>query len=475
VKRERTLKKTEADLLAGTAGALRDLSARVAPAAKGLGLDVFLVGGAVRDILEGRTFSGEWDLVVFGDGPAGAASLADELARSWGCREPIAFPRFGTHLVLGRDFQVEVADSRLRSRLEKHSGDPLLDDALSRDFTLNALYLDLCRPWSPDGAGILDPCGSGLADLGVKLLRTPVPAAVTLGDDPLRVFRAARFRATRGYRISPAFARAASHTRNLLSRLAPERILAEVNGILLGPKPSAGIEPLARWGALESVLPEIHAMAGFRQESPYHFPDLLRHSLRVVDRCRDDLALRWAALLHDCGKPASRVVSEGGDSYHGHERVGAGLAAKALTRLKAGKKLTREVSELVELHMVHYTDHWSDRAVRRFVRRAGGHLEKLLDLVEADSAALKLRKEKLAELAKLRQRLALLAGKTLPPRSPLAGDRIMELLGLPPGPLVGAAKQALSEAVEDGEIEPAEEPAREFLINWWKAAGNRPS
>ncbi len=475
MKKERILKRTAGDLPAETAAALRDLAGRVAPAAEELGLRVFLVGGAVRDILEGRRFSGEWDLVVFGAGPAGAAFLAQELARSWGCREPVAFPRFGTHLVVGRSFQVEVADSRLRTNLKQSAGDPLVDDALSRDFTLNALYLDLAGSWSPEGVNILDPCGRGLADLAGKLLRTPVPAALTLRDDPLRVFRAARFRATLGYRISPAFARAAASVGDLLSHLAPERVLAEVNKILLGVKPSAGLLPLARWGAFEIVLPEIHAMAGFRQESPYHFPDLLRHSLRVVDRCRDDLALRWAALLHDCGKPASRVVTEGGDSYHGHERIGAVLASEALTRLKAGKKLTREVSELVDLHMVHYGDQWSDRAVRRFVRRAGDHIDKLLDLVEADSASLKLRKEKLAELAKLRVRLALMAGKTPSPRSPLGGEEIMELLGLPPGPLVGAAKQALSDAVGDGEIEAAKKPAREFLFTWWKAGGNKPS
>jgi len=473
VKREQTLTRPQADPPAETVEALEDLSGKVAPIAKKFGLRVFLVGGAVRDLLEERAPSGEWDLVVFGGGQTGAVSLARELARSCGSREPITFPRFGTHLVVGKDFQVEVADARLRTSLKPLSGDPLLDDALSRDFTLNALYVDLARPGSLARVEIIDPCGRGLADLTGKRLRTPIPAKLTFNDDPLRVFRAARFRASRSYSVSPALARAAARVGDLLLRLAPERILAEMNAILLSEKPSAGLEPLARWGVFANVLPEVHAMAGFRQESPYHFPDLLMHSLRVVDRCRADLALRWAALLHDCGKPASRVVTSGGDTYHGHERIGSELAAKALTRLKAGKRLTREVAELVGLHMVHYGDQWSVRAVRRFIRRAGTRLDKLLDLVEADSASLKLRKEKLADLKKLRERLALLGGEVPPPRSPLGGDRIMEILGVPPGPWVGDAKRVLSEAVGEGEIEAEEEAARVFLVSWWKEAGNR--
>ena len=454
-----------------TVEALIDLSGKVAPVAKRLGLCVFLVGGAVRDLLEGRKFSGEWDLVVFGGEQEGAASLARELTVSWDTREPIAFPRFGTHLIVGSGFQVEVADAQLRTGLKPLSGDPLLDDALSRDFTLNALYVDLTGPTLFSEAGIIDPCGRGLTDLTEKLLRTPIPAKLTLRDDPLRVFRAARFRSSRSYAISPALARAAAGVGDLLPRLAPERILAEMNAILVSAQPSAGLEALARWGAFARVLPEVHALAGFRQESPFHFPDLLKHSLRVVDRCRNDLALRWAALLHDCGKPASRVITPKGDIYHGHERIGSELAAKALTRLKAGKRFTREVAELVDLHMVHYGEQWSDRAVRRFIRRAGSRLDKLLDLVEADSASLKLRKEKLADLGHLRERLSGMVGRTPEPQSPLGGKRIMELLGVPPGPWVGNAKKVLAEAFAEGEIEA--EAAGEFLVNWWKEAGNR--
>ena len=171
--------------------------------------------------------------------------------------------------------------------------------------------------------------------------------------------------------------------------IAPERILEEMNQTLLGDHPSLGLEILGRWNAFRDIMPEIQAMVGFRQNNPYHFPDLFRHTLRVVQRCPVDLSLRWAALLHDCGKPSTRVLSDEGESYHGHEAAGSELAAKLLTRLKAGRKLTAEVAELISLHMVHYQDEWSDRAVRRFIHRAGDHIDRLLALAEADSASLR--------------------------------------------------------------------------------------
>jgi poly(A) polymerase len=460
----------------GTVQALRFLSDNVAPVAQRLGLSIFLVGGAVRDLLEGRELTGEWDLVVFGGDESGAAAVAGELAHLRGVREPVIFPRFGTHLVVGKAFQAEVADARLRTALKPLSGDPLVDDALSRDFTLNSLYIDLTTlAVSEQSAGIevIDPGGFGLTDLRDGLLRTPMQAKLTLSDDPLRIMRAGRLRASRSYRLSPALGRASRGLAGHLSRIAPERILDEMNRILLSPRPSRGLYPLGCWGVYSEVLPEIHAMVGFRQNSPYHFPDLFSHSLRVVDRCRGDLALRWAALLHDCGKPAVRFSSQEGDTYHGHEATGAELAWKALTRLKAGKRLKREVRDLVSLHMVHYHDNWSDRAVRRFRRRAGTLLDKLLDLVEADSASLRLRKVKLRDLAKLRARLERLSCEEPSPDSPLGGERIMEVLGVPPGPWVGAAKKMLADAVEEGVTPPEERAAEKLLLRWWKVAGNK--
>ena len=450
----------------------------VAPVAMRLGLRVFLVGGAVRDILEERHFSGEWDVVVFGGGDEGAKRLAGEVSRARGVGEPVSFPRFGTHLVYGAQSRIEFAQAHLRSSLICISSDPLTADALSRDFTLNALYVELAGPESSkagsfETVGVLDPGGRGLADLKEGRLRTPITARRTFEDDPLRIFRAARLRASKSYRIDPPLGKAARHVSVRLSQVAPERILDEMNRILLSDHPSAGLELLGRWNAFGGIMPEVQAMVGFRQNNPFHFPDLFRHTLRVVDRCPNDLSLRWAALLHDCGKPAARVPSEGGDSYHGHESMGSELAESLLKRLKAGKKFTREVGELVRLHMVHYEDEWSDRAVRRFIHRSGGHLDRLLSLVEADSASLRLWKVKLRDLGRLRSRVEMIMRSLPEPRSPLTGKQIMNILGIEAGLTVGRAKKILIEAVVEGDIPPEADAARQFLLNWWQGGGDR--
>jgi poly(A) polymerase len=252
-----------------------------------------------------------------------------------------------------------------------------------------------------------------------------------------------------------------------LSDIAPERIREELDQILLSPEPSRGLDVLGRWGAFSNVAPEIQAMVGFVQDTPWHFPDLFRHTLRVVDRCPPDLELRWAALLHDCGKPLTRVQAEDGDSYYGHEAVGADVAETILKRFKCSRQRTREIVDLVRLHMVHYQEKWSDRAVGRFIRRAGSHLDKLLDLIEADSSSLRRRRGKLAELRRLRERIAAIRDRLPSPTSPLDGRSIMELLDLETGVLVGRAKEAVAEAVGDGRIPPEENAARRFLLEWY--------
>ncbi|MGD8353024.1 MAG: HD domain-containing protein, partial [Pseudomonadota bacterium] len=374
----------EAEVPDGTRRPLKDLFKEVAPAAAKLGLRVYLVGGAVRDLLGKSGFSGEWDIVVFGGGDEGARNLAALILEIRGGGVPVSFPRFGTSLVPGDSCRIEFAQAHMRSHLESFSPDPLVADAMARDFTLNALYVEITGAGLTEKVTVLDPGGQGLEDLDQGRLRTPVKAIMTFEDDPLRIFRAARLRACHSYSIDPSIGKAAKSSTALVAGIAPERVLDEMKLILLSSRPSLGLELLGRWNAFGPVMPEIQKMVGFKQDNPYHFPDLFRHTLRVVDRCPADLPLRWAALLHDCGKPDARTVTGGSECYHGHEAVGSELAANMLKRLKAGKKLTREVSDLVNLHMVHYQDEWSDRAVRRFIHRAGIHLERLLALVEAD-------------------------------------------------------------------------------------------
>ena len=457
---------------------LKALYNEVAPVAKRLGLCVFLVGGSVRDLVEGRQFSGEWDVVVFGEDDAGAITLAGEISRGRGGGEPVSFARFGTSLVTGAPSLIELSQAHLRSTLKSLSPDPLIADALARDFTLNALYLELTgsehsETDPPEVLNILDPSGLGFDDLEKSRLRTPIPAMKTFEDDPLRIFRAARFRTYNSYKLDPSIGKAARKVTARISGIAPERVFDEMNKILLSNCPSRGLEVLAKWHAFTVVMPEIQAMSGFRQNNPYHFPDLFSHTLRVVDRCPLDLSLRWAALLHDCGKPVTRTFSEAGESYHGHEAAGAELAQDLLKRLIAGRKLTREVVELIRLHMVHYQDEWSDRAVRRFIHRSGAHLDRLLALVEADSASLRLRADKLRDLDQLRLRVSNVMGTMPKPRSPLTGRQIMEILEIEPGLSVGRAKSVLVNAIVEGDIPAEEDAARKFLLKWWQGGGDR--
>jgi poly(A) polymerase len=460
--------------------ALSALFRSLAPAARRLGLRVFLVGGAVRDLSEGGPPRGEWDLVVLAARPGGAGALAEELARRWRWREPVAFPRFGTYLVEGPAGRVELSDSSLRTRLGLAGSDLLANDARSRDFTLNALYIGpLGDPLGPGSPGrpisVLDPTGRGAADLASGTLRTPIAPARTLADDPLRILRAARLAATRGYRPASSLSRAARECAPLLGKVAAERVREELTRLLTGEHPRRGLLLLGRWGALREVLPEAADMVGYPHDNPAHFNDLFLHVAKAVQAAPPDPVTRWAALLHDCGKPRCRVETPEGCKYYGHEAQGAELAEEALARLRFGKKTAREIASLVKLHMVFYQDEWTDGAVRRLGARAGALLPRLLDLLEADSRALRRYAMNTRGVMLLRRRVEEVLGGAPPPVSPLAGRAIMAELGIGPGPEVGEAKEELARAAAEGEIARGSRAAREHLLRWWKGRGGRPA
>ncbi len=428
----------------------------------------------MRTLVEGRSRPKDWDLVVLGPDDSGARRLAEELSSSWQVREPIAFHRFGTYLVPGPAGPVEITQESLRTGLAPEAADPLVRDSLTRDFTVNALYIDLLKvkPGSLT-MEILDPTGLGLKDLRSGVLRTPLNPIVTLGDDPLRILRAARLRSTGKYRMLPVFSAAARKAACLLDGTAAERLRDELDKLMMGTCPSTGLSSLANWGVFAVIAPEIEAMVHFTQRTPYHYPSLFRHTMRVVDRVEPQPALRWAALLHDCGKPAVRTSAGNVDRYFGHETAGANIAAELLTRLRFGKARIKRVSELIRLHMVQYDTEWTDRAVRRLVSRAGDNLPQLLALLEADTSALRLRAGSLRALSMLKKRIDELAGKVPPPISPVSGTRIMELLNIEAGPIVGLAKEALVQAVVEGDIcADGDEPVG-FLVNWYKERGDK--
>jgi poly(A) polymerase len=359
-------------------------------------------------------------------------------------------------------------------------GDSLEGDLARRDFTVNAMAVRLPQ------ASFVDPFG-GLEDLAGGLLRTPVEPTISFGDDPLRMMRAARFVSQLGFEIEPATFSAAANMAERIEIVSAERVRDELTKLLLGSHVREGLAALVDSGLAAHVLPELPALK-LEVDEHHHHKDVYEHTLTVVEQAIEletsadgpvpapDLTLRLAALLHDIGKPATRRLEPGGGvSFHHHEVVGAKLAAKRLKTLRFDKDTISAVTRLVELHLRFHgygEARWSDSAVRRYVTDAGPELERLHRLTRADVTTRNRRKaERLsfayddleARIAELREREELDAI-----RPDLDGLQIMEILGVSPGPHVGAAyKHLLALRMEHGPL--GDERAREELLNWWRA------
>jgi poly(A) polymerase len=360
---------------------------------------------------------------------------------------------------------------------EVRFGDRLEDDLVRRDFTVNAMAVRI----TSSGAGeFLDPLG-GLEALRARTLDTPAAPEVSFGDDPLRMLRAARFVSQLGFTVAPRVREAMERMASELGRITAERVAAELDKLLLGADPVAGIDAMVQTGLGEVVLPEVGAMRMAIDEHHQH-KDVYQHSLTVlrqaIDLERDgpDLELRWAALLHDIGKPSTRRHEpEGGVSFHHHEVVGAKLTRQRMRALKYSKQMIADVSQLVYLHLrFHgYGDgKWTDSAVRRYVTDAGPLLDRLHKLVRADCTTRNRRRAQRlqADYDDLEHRIAELAEREdlQRVRPDLDGNEIMELLGIPAGPLVGQAWAFLKELrLDRGPL--TREEATVELLNWWNA------
>jgi poly(A) polymerase len=422
-------------------------------AAAELGVRAWAVGGYVRDTLLGRDHP-DLDVVVE-DGRA--LELAERFAAVAGARRPALFPRFGTAQVTWGDRLVEFVSARAESYLPD-SRKPLVtsttveEDLLRRDFTVNAMLMDL------DGR-IIDPLG-GRADLERRLLRTPRPAEVTFSDDPLRMLRAIRLATQLDFDLAPDLL---PTMRRLRERARPpvlsvERVAGELRKMLLSDRPRRALELLDAGGLLEELLPEVHACHGVEQGG-YHVADVFGHTLLTVERAAElgsgDLVLRLAALLHDVGKPPTATPD---GAFHGHHEVGAELAREVLTRLRFSNSEVERVTLLVRLHLrpVFYDSGWGDGAVRRLARDAGDLLGTLMALARADVAASAYPEgEKLDELEARLRRVAAETPSRL--RVPVTGRDIMQVRGLSPGPEVGRIKAQLEELVLDGTLPPERE------------------
>ena len=428
----------------------------LAEAAESAGARAWAVGGYVRDRLLGRSHS-ELDIVVVdGRGP----ELAAAFARLTASAAPVVFERFGTAQVMWRGRAIEFASARSESyRPDSRKPDvrpaSIEEDLRRRDFTVNALLLDF-------KGRLEDRLGTGLVDLQDRVLRTPLNPFLTFEDDPLRMLRAIRFSAQLGFELDPSLPPA---MRSLAGRLRPpvvsvERIADELRKMLLSERPQLAVELLDAGGLLPAVLPELDACKGVEQGG-YHTHDVFGHTLAAVALTPPELVVRLAALLHDVGKPATAAPD---GSFLGHEKVGAELAASALTRLRFSNIVVERVARLVALHLrpVYYGADWTDGAVRRLARDAGDDLPALLLLARADVGASAYDKpEKLDELARRLEEVRTEIPSRL--RSPVSGEDLMRARGLPPGPEVGRLKARLDELVLEGEIEPSRTSVLRYL------------
>ena len=447
------------------------------------GHELYLVGGSVRDALLDRLAEPDLDFTT-----DARPERVQRILRGWADGLWDTGIEFGTIGATKGTQRVEITTFRADSydqvsrNPQVRFGDTLEGDLVRRDFTTNAIAVRI-DPKAPGALGeFCDPL-SGLAALRAGVLDTPAAPEVSFGDDPLRMLRAARFVSQLGFTVAPRVREAMQRMASELGRITAERVAAELDKLMLGSDPLAGIDLMVQTGLGQVVLPEIGAMQMAIDEHHQH-KDVYQHSLTVLAQAIDletdgpDLVLRWAALLHDIGKPGTRRhESDGGVSFHHHEVVGAKMTRKRMRALKYSKQMVDDVSQLVYLHLrFHgYGDgKWTDSAVRRYVTDAGPLLDKLHKLVRADCTTRnKRRAARLqANYDSLEQRIAELAAleDLQRVRPDLDGNEIMKLLGIPAGPEVGQAWRYLKELRMDrGPLDHDEAVAE--LQKWWNARG----
>lgn len=464
-------------MLARATTALEALSPTLAPLAAKFGEHghaLYLVGGSVRDALLGK-LSHDLDFTT-STRPEVTRAILDEYADVvWDTGID-----FGTLSAEKHGQQIEITTFRSDTydgdsrNPEVQFGDTLEGDLVRRDFTVNAMAVEI------RGDGSLqfhDPLG-GLDALIAGVLDTPAAPSQSFHDDPLRMLRAARFVSQLGLAVAPRVREAMSDMADEIDRITAERVQVELDKLILGAEPWEGFDVLVDTGLADHVLPELSAI---RMETDEHMQhkDVYAHSMTVLRQAiaqeeEPDPVLRWAALLHDIGKPATRSFEGGRVSFHHHEVVGAKLVRKRFRALKHSKQMVSDVSQLVFLHMRFYgygEDAWTDSAVRRYVTDAGELLPRLHKLVRADCTTRNKRKsERLARAYdNLEERIAELAAREdlERVRPDLDGNEIMAILGLTPGPEVGKAWAFMKELrLERGPL-PREE-AIAALQEWWK-------
>ena len=455
----------------------------VRQAARELGLPAFVVGGYVRDRLLNRAGK-DLDFVCLGSGIDLAKAVAARCPRP---PKVSVYANYGTAMLQIGDWQLEFVGAR-RESYRQDSRNPLVedgsleDDQNRRDFTINALAWSLR---DEDFGQIIDPF-DGLGDLERGLIRTPLEPARTFSDDPLRMMRAIRFACQLGFKIEAQTLAGIKTQAKRIEIIAQERITGELEKILDAQQPSIGFKLLFDTGLLALIFPELQAMQGIEVQEGQGHKDNFYHTLEVVDNLAalsDNRYLRWAALLHDIAKPLTkRYYSGQGWTFHGHEALGAKVVGKVFKRFKLpldGK--LKYVQKLVAMHqrpILLTKEPPSDSALRRLLFEAGDELEDLLTLCQADSSSKNPQKREryLQNLEALRLALQVLEEKDHLRnwQPPISGEEIMALFDLKPGPMVGQLKNAIREAILEGEIPNEVQAAMQFVLKTAAGMGLEP-
>lgn len=449
-------------------------------ASKQLQIDSYVIGGFVRDFFLKRIGSKDIDIVAVGSGIELAQKVSDLLPNQ---PKVQVFKTYGTAMLRYNDIEIEFVGARKESYTENSRNPEIIqgtlqDDQNRRDFTINALAFSLNEV---NFGELLDPF-QGIKDLEHKVVKTPLNPDITYSDDPLRMMRAIRFSSQLNFTIEEESLRAISRNGNRLKIITRERIIDELNKIIASPKPSIGFLLLEQTGLLVQILPELTALKGVEEVEGQKHKDNFYHTLEVLDNIAkntDDLWLRWAALLHDIGKaPTKKFSTKVGWTFHAHEFIGSKMVYKLFKRLKMPLNTKMKFVQkmvLLSSRPIVLASEVSDAAVRRLVFDAGNDIDSLMTLCEADITTKNSKKfkryHKNFELVRKKIKQVEERDKVRNFQPPVSGAEIMKAFNLKPCREIGQIKEAIKEAILEGEIPNEYQASFEFMIEKGKQLG----